>query len=233
MATIALDATYTVDPNPSGVAVFSLRLIQALVALKTPHRFLICYRLSRFKRRHCFLRTESLPAPAASDFRVRLMQEPLTFWLPRQAELFHSLAQRPPAFRFPKEVVTIHDVFPLAGRDYSTPDFQRKFARLLREAAERASLVVVPSQYTSSELVKYSVVPERKIRVVPEGVDLPATLALPDEVRRERERLAGAGKHMILSIGVIQTRKNTLNMLRALQALPENYRLVLAGGDGY
>jgi len=38
---------------------------------------------------------------------------------------------------------------------------------------------------------------------------------------------------MILSIGVLQTRKNTLNMLKALKALPSNYQLVLAGGNGY
>ena len=38
---------------------------------------------------------------------------------------------------------------------------------------------------------------------------------------------------MVLSVGVIQTRKNTLNMLKALKTLPANYRLVLSGGNGY
>ena len=45
--------------------------------------------------------------------------------------------------------------------------------------------------------------------------------------------LVGEGKHLILSVGVIQTRKNTLNALRALEALPEPYRLILAGGNGH
>ncbi len=233
MATIALDATYTVDPNPSGVAAFSLRLIQALLAIETSHRFLLCYRLSRLKQRRSFITPETLPAPAASDFEVRLMQEPLTFWLRWQADLFHSLAQRPPAFHFPKEVVTIHDVFPMTGLDYSTPDFQRRFTSLLLEAAARAARVIVPSEYTASELVRHGGVPREKIRVVPEGVDLPTAIIPLEQRERERERLVGAGKQMILSVGVIQTRKNTLNMLRTLQTLPENYRLVLAGGDGY
>jgi glycosyltransferase involved in cell wall biosynthesis len=38
---------------------------------------------------------------------------------------------------------------------------------------------------------------------------------------------------MILSVGVLQTRKNTLNSLRALEKLPDRYRLILVGGDGY
>jgi glycosyltransferase involved in cell wall biosynthesis len=38
---------------------------------------------------------------------------------------------------------------------------------------------------------------------------------------------------MILSVGVLQTRKNVLNALRALETLPQRYRLILVGGDGY
>jgi alpha-1,3-rhamnosyl/mannosyltransferase len=50
---------------------------------------------------------------------------------------------------------------------------------------------------------------------------------------REREHLVGEGFEMVLNVGVLQTRKNTLNALRALEKLPERYRLVLVGGDGY
>lgn len=233
MATIALDATYTVDPEPSGVAIYSRRLIESLVSLDAPHRFLVCYRLSRFGRRRQFLRPVRSPRSGRPNFSVRLFQEHLTYWLPREAELFHSLAQRPPAFRFRREVVTIIDVFPLSGQTYSTPDFQRKFSTLLLEAVERAALIITPSQYTAGQLLKYASTAKRKIRVVPFGVDTPRSVMGADERQRERERVVGRGNEMVLSVGVIQTRKNTLNALRALQLLPERYRLVLAGGDGY
>jgi hypothetical protein len=139
MATIALDATYTVDSLPSGIAVYSRKLIEYLATLDTPHRFLVCYRLSRLKRYRSFLRPAVRPRSSGPGFSIRLYQEPWTFWLPWQARLFHSLAQRPPAFRFEKEVVTIHDVFPLTGREYSTPEFQRKFSMLLKQAVARAA----------------------------------------------------------------------------------------------
>ncbi len=233
MATIALDATYAVEPEPSGMAVYSRKLIESLATLATPHRFLLCYRLSRFSRRREFLRPASREGSRGPSFSVRLFQEPLTFWLSWEARLFHSLAQRPPAFRFEKEIVTVHDIFPLTGRDYSTPDFQRKFSALLREAVERAIRVITPSRYTADQLVEHVGVRREKICVIPEGVD-PATRTMTSEERRaERERLVGKGNEMVLSVGVLQTRKNILNALRALERLPANYRLVLAGGDGY
>ncbi|HME00408.1 MAG TPA: glycosyltransferase family 1 protein [Terriglobia bacterium] len=229
MSTIALDATYAVDAHPSGVAMYSRRLIESLLDLDTPHRFLVCYRLSRFRRRRLLMR----PRAPHANFSVRWFQEGLTFWLPWEAELFHSLAQRPPAFHFRKEVVTIIDLFPITGRDYSTPDFQRKFSALLLEAAARATLVITPSQFTTDQLLRHSSVAAEKVRLVPFGVDLPPDLTGEKERARERESLVGRGNEMLLSIGAIQTRKNTLNALRALELLPARYRLVLAGADGY
>ena len=233
MAIIALDATYTVDPEPSGIAVYSRKLIEALAALETPHRFLLCYRLSRFGRRRDFLRPVSMVGSQEPHFSIRLFQEPLTFWLPWQAELFHSLAQRPPAFRFRREIVSVFDIFPLTGHEYSTPDFRRKFSALLVEAVERATRVITSSRYTAEQLLAHTSVFESKLRIIPLGVDPPALTMSPGERLLVREGLVGAGNEMILSVGVLQTRKNTLNALRALEKLPERYRLVLVGGDGY
>ncbi len=233
MSTIALDATYTVDPQPSGVATYSRQLIAGLASLDVPHDFLLCYRLSRFGRRREFMRPKSAAAKLAPTFSVRLFQEGLTFWLPWQARLFHSLAQRPPAFRFEKEIVTVHDVFPLTGRDYSTPEFQRKFSALLLEAVSRAARVIAVSQYTADQLILHAGVPREKVIVIYEGVDLPDKVLSPDERLAERERLVGRGNAMVLSAGVLQTRKNIINALRAVASLPARYRLVLAGGDGY
>jgi glycosyltransferase involved in cell wall biosynthesis len=233
MATIGLDATYTVDPQPSGIAVYSRRLIESLAELDAPHRFLLCYRLSRFSRRRDFLRPARPPESRGGGFSVRFFQEGLTFWLPRQAEVFHSLAQRPPAFHFKKEIVTIHDIFPITGAGYSAPEFRRKFSKLLRQAVVRADRLIAPSMYTAGQLMRHLEVAREKIEVIPEGVDLPVGDLTPEERGRARERLTGQGSEMLLSVGVLQTRKNTLQTLRALETLPGRYRLVLAGGDGY
>jgi glycosyltransferase involved in cell wall biosynthesis len=233
MAIIALDATYTVDAQPSGVAVYCRRLIESLAEIECEHQYLLCYRLSRFKSRREFLCPNSPPGSRGPQFSVRYYQDPWTFWLPWEADVFHSLVQRPPAFRFRKEIVTVIDLFPVTGKEYSTPDFQQKFSALLLEAAERAVRVITPSQYTKDQLLKHTSVPEEKIRLVPLGVDLPTISSSPERRTAERDRVVGKGNEMIFTVGVIQTRKNTINVLKALSLLPDRYRLVIAGGDGH
>jgi O-antigen biosynthesis alpha-1,2-mannosyltransferase len=233
MATIALDATYTVGSQPSGVAVYCRRLIESLAEIECKHHYLLCYRLSRFKSRREFLHPNSKPGSGGPRFSVRYYQDPWTFWLPWQTDVFHSLVQRPPAFRFRKEIVTVIDLFPMTGKDYSTPDFQQKFSALLLEAVERAVRITTPSQYTADQLLKHSSVPREKIRLVPFGVDIPTASVSPERSAHEREQLVGKGNEMIFTMGVIQTRKNTLNALKALRYLPDRYRLVIAGGNGH
>ena len=233
MATIALDATYTVGEQPSGVAVYCRRLIESLAETGCEHHYLLCYRLSRFKSRRQFLRPRSAAGSPGPRFSVRYYQNPWTFWLPWQTDLFHSLVQRPPAFRFKKEIVTVIDLFPVTGKNYSTSAFQQKFSALLLEAVERAVRIITPSQYTTDQLLKHSGVPQEKVRLIPFGVDLPAESLSQERRVAERERLVGKGNEMILTVGVIQTRKNALNALQALRHLPERYRLVIAGGNGH
>jgi glycosyltransferase involved in cell wall biosynthesis len=232
MATIALDATYSAEPQLTGIGVYSRRLIDNLLTLETPHRFLICYRLSRLGRRQYFLKHDSRPG-ARAKFSVQVYQEPLTFWLPWQAQLFHSLAQRPPAFHFRREIVTVFDIFPITGENYSTADFRKKFSELLLQATGRATRVITSSHSTERLLISHAHVPPEKIRVIPLGVDPPAVVLSPEERRQERARVLGGEGEMILSVGVIQTRKNTLNMLKALKMLPAQYQLALSGGNGY
>ena len=232
MSTIAIDATYSADPQLNGIGVYSRRLMENLVTLDTRHKFLFCYRLSRLGQRQLFLRPGTVPG-ARSAFSVCVYQEPVTFWLPWRAPLFHSLAQRPPAFHFRHEVVTVFDIFPITGRNYSTPDFRTKFSALLREAVGRAARVITASHATEKLLIQHAQVPAAKIRVIPLGVDPPAVMLSAEERRRERERILGGDGHLILNVGVIQTRKNTLHMLKALQMLPSQYKLVLCGGNGY
>jgi glycosyltransferase involved in cell wall biosynthesis len=234
LANIALDATYTVDPEPSGVAVYSRRLIESLAEVAPPHHFTLCYRLSRFRQRHQFPTPSPRARAGGPTFSATFFQPPLTFWLPWGIDLFHSLAQRPPAFRFRKEIVTVFDVFPITGENYSSPDFRLKFSALLREAVNRAARVITLSHYTARQVAHHCDMPMQKIRVIPAGVDPPVQILSEDERRRYREELVGKDRVMLLSVGVIQTRKNTLNALRALMLLPEQYKLVLAGGGkGY
>jgi len=221
MASIGLDASYIFGAYPTGSATYSRRLIESLAKLDTSHHFVICYRMSRFGKRHEFLQ------PPGTSARM------LTFWRPRRTDLFHGLAQRAPSFRFRREVVTIHDIFPITGHDYSTPEYARKFSAVLREAIDRAERIITGSCFTANLLQSECGVEAARIRVTPYGVDLPARAISPEERLQDRERLVGKGNEMLLSVGMLETRKNLVNALRALKMLPDRYHLQLVGGDGY
>jgi glycosyltransferase involved in cell wall biosynthesis len=61
-----------------------------------------------------------------------------------------------------------------------------------------------------------------RLRVVPHGVHSPEQI--PPEAARER---------MILHVGALQARKNIIRLVEAFERVLPDYRLTLAGSDGY
>ena len=124
--TIALDATYSIGDQLSGVGVYSREILLGMAALHPETRFAFCYRGRRYLRSW----TSAIPPNA----RRRLLAEPLG---PRSAGLFHGLNQRLPLFHMRRAVATFHDLFVMTG-EYSTPEFRARFTAQARHAAERA-----------------------------------------------------------------------------------------------
>jgi glycosyltransferase involved in cell wall biosynthesis len=203
---IALDGTYSVGENLSGVGLYSHEILTGLAKAHPDTRFDFYY------RPHRFFRAADLPENA----RRRLLAGPLG---PRSAALFHGLNQRLPKTRLRRAIATFHDLFVLTG-EYSTPEFRARFADQARDAAERADLIIAVSEFTKSQIVSLLNVAPSKIRVVHHGVR-----ALTHcEVPREK---------VVLNVGAIQTRKNIARLVGAFEALDSEWRLVLAGSPGF
>ena len=229
---IALDATYAAYPEPTGTGIYSQRLISALAALPAFHpargnpeyRLVLYFRLGPYLR---WARKRNWP-PGCSISPL------LDFWpaAPR-AGLFHGLNQRLLESACPVRVVTIHDLFPLTSPDYSTVEFQRRFTELLQRAVARADRIIAVSDATRQQLLRHTEAADSRIRVVHHGVD-PARI--PPQIEQEAFRGRALGlknrEKFFLNVGTIQVRKNVANIILALKRLPE-FRLVLAGGDGF
>ena len=153
--------------------------------------------------------------------RRRMLAEPLG---PRGCRLFHGLNQRLPKARIRSAVATFHDLFVLTG-EYSTAEFRARFARQARDAAARADAIIAVSEFTKRQVVELLGYPAERVFVVHHG-----TRKLGDAAQgmapRHRERV-------VLSVGAIQTRKNTARLVDAFAALDDSWRLVLAGSFGY
>jgi glycosyltransferase involved in cell wall biosynthesis len=205
---IALDATYSLGEELSGVGVYSREILNGLAAGSAGERWDWFYRSQRY------FRARALPKP--SNVTRRLLTDS---WGNRSADLFHGLNQRLPRRRFRKQIATFHDLFVLSG-DYSTAEFRQRFTAQAREAASGADLVIAVSAFTARQVEDFLGVPAARIRVIHHGV-IPRRIP---ELPREK---------IVLCVGAIQRRKNQARLIRAFRAMPDDWRLVLAGSQGY
>ncbi len=201
---IALDATYAVGEELSGVGLYSREMLDGLAALRPEVRF------EYWLRPHRFFRAADLAA--RPNTRRRLLAGPLG---PRGAALYHGLNQRLPAMRLRATAVTFHDLFVMTG-DYSTPEFRARFTAQAQDAARRADAIIAVSEFTKRQVVGLLGTPAARVRVVHHGA---RRLEFPNMAREP----------VILHVGALQKRKNIARLVEAFEALDENWRLVLAG----
>ncbi len=205
---IALDATYSVSSQPTGVAVYSREILWGLPRRHPSARYYFCYRPHRLLR--------SLEAFLPRGAARRPLFET---WAPA-ANIFHGLNQRVPRLAGRHRVVTtFHDLFVMTS-DYSTLEFRTRFAAQAREAANRSDLILTVSSFTASQVTGLLGVERSRVRVIHHGVSHPG---------RKRLSELPARQPWILSVGAIQKRKNTGRLIRAFEGLPAGWRLVLAG----
>jgi len=204
---IGLDATYSLGKNLSGVGVYSRAMMFGLARAHPAQRFLYYYRPHRFLKSF----SDAMPPNAGRRF--------LGSAAPR-VDLFHALNQRVDR-RARQTIATFHDLFVMTG-DYSSPEFRARFTEQARQAAANSDAIIAVSRFTASQVAQQLGVEPSRIYVVPHGVSAPVTMS-----NAPRENL-------ILSVGVIQRRKNTGRLVKAFEQLPPGWRLALAGAsEGY
>jgi glycosyltransferase involved in cell wall biosynthesis len=204
---LALDTTYSLGSDLSGVGVYSRELLHALAAAHPGQTFHWYYRPHRFFKSF----RESIPFNAT--------RRPLfDHWGARNA-LFHGLNQRVPLRRFTKQIATFHDLFVMTAA-YSTPEFRTRFTEQARRAAGEADRIITVSRFTAGQVEKLLGVEPSRIRVVHHGIQpLPVYPRQPENI--------------ILHVGAIQDRKNISRLVRAFAAAPPDWQLVLAGSAGF
>lgn len=206
---IALDATYSLGRNLSGVGVYSREILFGLARTHPEARYLFCYRPHRFLRSF----SDGLPSNASR----RLLWENR----PPSADLFHGLNQRLGPARRRRSVTTFHDLFVISG-DYSTPEFRERFTAQARDAAQRSDLIIAVSTFTARQVEQLLHVEPSRIRVIHHGVRPVPRLPAP-----------GPKEQIVLSVGAIQRRKNIVRLVEAFEQLAPGWKLVLAGSFGF
>ncbi len=207
---IGIDASRAVAARPTGTEVYSQRVIEALLALDSPHRFRL------------YLRSAP-PASAFPGADLRLIPCP-RLWT--HLRLSWEMARRPPdALFIPAHVlplvhpraslVTVHDLgylhFPEAH-----PWRQRLYLDLsTRWNARAATHIMADSEATKSDLVAHYGVPPDKITVAYPGCDESlAPVRDPATIEAVKTRHGITGDYF-LYLGTLQPRKNLSRLITA------------------
>jgi glycosyltransferase involved in cell wall biosynthesis len=225
---VGIDASRAVSGRPTGTEVYSRRLIQALLALGSPHRFRLYFR-------------SHPPAGAFPGAELRVIPCP-RLWT--HLRLSWEMARRPPDALFvPAHVlplvhpraslVTVHDLgylyFPEAH-----PWRQRLYLDLsTRWNARVAAYILADSEATKADLVARCGTPPDKIAVAYPGRD--ETLAPvrdPAAIAAVKARYSIAGDYF-LYLGTLQPRKNLARLIAAFAEVVSEAVLVLAGKRGW
>ena len=150
--------------------------------------------------------------------------------------LYHEPAALPLPFRGPT-VITVHDLSWIRFPETHPADRVATLAKTFPRALDRASHVIVDSEFTRQEIIEVFGTRPDTITTAP--------LAAREGFRpREQEECApvlaelGLGfRRFVLGVGTLEPRKNLEAIVHAYSAMPESYRrtypLVLVGAKGW
>ncbi|GIM29637.1 hypothetical protein CPJCM30710_23030 [Clostridium polyendosporum] len=90
------------------------------------------------------------------------------FLLANKIDIYHSPNNgfSIPANKVCKYITTIHTLYPVAAKEMVDEKYYTKFMNMVPHALELSDSIVVNSEFTKSELIKYFSIDENKVRVV-------------------------------------------------------------------
>ena len=126
-------------------------------------------------------------------------------------------------------VVTIHDlIWRRIPEDYSAID-RRLYEFKYRRSARLATRVIAISERTKTDMVADWGISPDKIDVIYQGCDPIFTQPVTTDRRHRVREQYGLGGRYFLTVGTVQSRKNQLLAVKALDRLPHDVTMVIVG----
>jgi glycosyltransferase involved in cell wall biosynthesis len=222
--------------NTTGLGNYSRTLITQL-AVRFPKNqyFIYTEKLSNnlqitsfFKQRAIALK---LRLPSASKFLWR------TFGIRKQLiadniDIYHGLSYEIPIGLRKnniKSVVTIHDLIYLKFPQFYT-FFDRQIYNLKsRYACVHSDRIVAISERTKQDITEHYHIDPDKIKVIYQSCDSSFKKAISEDVLETTRNKYGLPQKYILNVGTIEPRKNLLLIIRSLNEVHADYKLVVIG----
>ena len=219
-----------------GQGQYAFRLLRAMLAEDTPHRFTLFFNSFRKPLSH----DEVAEALGRDDFTWEQTRipgcdvSPLTiaakykFWTARAkslgVDLFHGTSFRGLAPGVAPSVVTVHD---LMGAFFPQTVRRDRNVDKLRREVDRARRVIAPSDRTRRDLLMLWGVDDDKVTVIPEGYNGPTTPA--------GDPPPGLPGRFVLYVGSYRRNKNVPRLVDAFARIADrlpDVHLALVGEPG-
>ena len=161
-------------------------------------------------------------------------------WLSGRVDVYHCPDFVLPPLRHARGILTVHDLAFLMRPDCADAHLRAYLEEVVPRSVRRADFIIADSENTRNDLVVLLGVNPTSIAVVPGGVEerfKPVTD--PDLLKKARRQLGVGDAPFVLSIGVLEPRKNlnrlmdAFDLLKQRSAVPRELKLVLAGGKGW
>ena len=231
---VALNALFLAPGESGGPETYLRGLVPALAAEYPRTRFTLFTtragaRALRGDGWTDFVRLVALPADEGQRARRLVAEQQLLPDAARRhgAALIHSLASLAPiAPRLPA-VVTLHDVTFFRVRTFGAATSAAMRA-IVKTAGRRADALVTGSAAARDEIAAELGIPAERFVVAHHGAGRPPGVH-PTPAPELRERYGIAAPRLVLCVGAKRPHKNQEVLIRALDHLPADVGLVLAG----
>lgn len=220
-----------------GIGRYVFELAKNLLELDQGHKYFLFYNkdgsqeedVNFFK---CFGNAELVPVKAR-HYSIAEQTSFLRVLNKYHPDLVHFPNFNIPLFYKGPFVVTIHDMIhhKISGHKKSHLLHFYAYKKIIQNAGQKSRAIITVSDYSKKDIARYLQVLPRKIEVVYEGPSLPGEV--PDAKVSEVKKKFLLDKPYFLFVGVLERKKNIINLTRGLDELIKKYKfdmdLVIVG----
>ena len=136
-------------------------------------------------------------------------------------------------------VTTVHDLAFVRRPDLYEPATRKRLKRVTKQAVQKSTKILVPSQATKQDLIELYRVAEDRIVVTPLSADTDLFRPYTQEEARLVLQKYRLGTNFFLAVGRLEKKKNVINLIRAFElfksrrGVGDPFELVFVGEPGY
>src|SRR4030043_2326280 len=233
----------------TGVSNYTKELVEYLLKIDHKNQYILFGSSLRSNRKPIEFK-ESLDKYKNVNFKIthfppiffefffnRFRVVPLEKFISEEIDVFHSSDWTQPKVKsqHTKKVTTVHDLTVYLFPSSSTQKIISTQKKRLELVKKEADLVIVDSETTKDDLVKFVDIPQEKIRVIPLGVSEKFKPQDDDKINEVTQKYK-IKKPYILSVATQEPRKNIQKLVDSYEIIHQKYpklTLVLTGKQGW